>query len=76
MNHKRQRIPPLRTTTPEAMRRIAVGLAIPELARRVGVSRQTIWRWETGLVVPPLLSKRAWHNALAKAEGIAHRRLA
>jgi len=76
VDHKRQypRLPS--TTTPEAQRRVVAEVSVAELARRIGVSRQTLWRWERGDVEPPALSRRAWHAALARAETALARRLA
>jgi transcriptional regulator with XRE-family HTH domain len=34
--------------------RVAAGVAQAELARRLGVTPTTVWKWESSRVVPPL----------------------
>jgi len=31
-------------------RRLALGLSLTEMAERLGVDRQTLWRWEHGIM--------------------------
>lgn len=42
-----------------SQKRAALGLTQGTLARQVGVDRVTVWRWETGQMVPhPLMQRR------------------
>ena len=45
--------------------RHAAGLSLSDLAERIGVSRQTIWRWEQGDQEPTGLPLRALLRWLA-----------
>lgn len=47
-----------------AERRAELGLHIKDLARMVGVTRQSVWCWETGVSSPKARYIRAYANAL------------
>ena len=49
-------------------RRIALGLSMEALARKVGCASHTIWRWETGKTNPNPLTKQAVLRVLANLE--------
>lgn len=52
--------------------REAAGLSVAEAADQIGVTRQSLWRWEAGLVVPGGLNLKmleAWAERLRKKLG-------
>jgi transcriptional regulator with XRE-family HTH domain len=54
-------------------RRTALGLSRQKLADAAGISHATIWRWETGKVMPHSVGLRVLEQTLAELERKATR---
>jgi transcriptional regulator with XRE-family HTH domain len=66
MGKRMKKAPEAKLTHPLAKKRKKAGISRLLMARELGVSYTTLWRWECGLTDPPPYAERSWRGALTE----------
>jgi transcriptional regulator with XRE-family HTH domain len=53
-----------KTTVKE--KRLALGISMAKMARKLGIAYTTLWRWETGRSQPPKGVRGLWAEKIGK----------